>query len=430
MKRPLFLSGVLLCVFLGGCSNNLPAPGTQGVRRPSQINPDHRPGSTHRFVQKGVAAASNPVVFSFVFFGCNRLDGNSLKSYEKSVGADASTANINWLDQHFTDVSNAQTLDTSLTEPPSYLLFCGDLVKNEENDTAATLKSQLAAWTPLWTASALYAQDKTYLVPIAGNHEMLISSNSGQEYLASTDCNDAAWLNWISTNTLFPTGDKVNSGPNTGTGNADKLASSLESQMSYSFDVGDLHFIVLNTDAFNSYSSPSQGASAVGWIALNWLTSDIQTAQANTNTSLIFVFGHKPIVPTDPNVPTDSTSIYNYSDDNLAAQFQTVMRSNSKVVGYFCAHAHLWQFSSLSSGANPQPVQVIAGNAGSPLEGSWSPGGSLGPYFGWTLVKVLQDGTVQVENFGRTAPSNVWGAPASGNPTLINQETAYVPSGP
>lgn len=430
LARGFVLFGVSLA--LTGCWGGLSAPVSGGVRRPGSIRDDNRPGSHHRFVIRGgVATAGNPVVFSFVFFGCNRLDGGSLKDYEKSVGPDASTANINWINQHFADAAILTTLDSSITEAPSYLFFCGDLVKNEEDDQAATLKSQLAAWTPLWTASTLYANDKTYLVPIVGNHEMLIASNSGQEFLPATSSNDAAWLSWISSNTLFPTNETINAGPNTSNGNADKLASSYESQMSYSFDVGDLHFVILNTDAYNNYMSPAQGADAVGWIPINWLTSDIQAAQANANTSLIFIFGHKPIIPTSPNVVTDSTSIYNYSDDNQAKAFQSLMQSNSKVVGYFCAHAHRWQFSSLAaSGSNPQPVQVIAGNAGSPLEGSWAPGGALGQYFGMTAVKVFQDGTVQVENFGRTAPADVWGAPSSGNPTMVNQQTAYVPSGP
>src|SRR5215472_824753 len=105
---------------------------------------------------------SDPVVFSFVSFGCNRVRSDELPSNSPS------SANIGQLVQDF-----AEIVDPAHISPtPDYVFFTGDLVLNLVSGTA-TLASQLQGWISLYESTPL-GTSAIPLVAVAGNHEMLV----------------------------------------------------------------------------------------------------------------------------------------------------------------------------------------------------------------------------------------------------------------
>lgn len=71
-----------------------------------------------------------------------------------------------------------------------------------------------------------------------------------------------------------------NNGP--GIGGPDHLQSD-QSQLSYSFDFRDSHFILLNTDPFG----------AIGTVPINWIHQDLMAAASVPSLKHTFVMGHK-----------------------------------------------------------------------------------------------------------------------------------------
>jgi hypothetical protein len=318
-------------------------------------------------------AGVDTVAVSFVTLGCNRISsGDWVKS------ADPSSANVGQLSQDFIDVS-------ALSTPPRYFFFSGDLVLGLTS-TISTLQDQLSAWTTVWQGGAIAAS--VPLVPMPGNHEML-KKVSGNEVPnnSTTGGADSAWLAWLHAGG-FDT--RAGNGPTSASPNTDQLDDD-QSKLSYSFDDGGVHYVVLNTDTWTA----ADGGQEIGWIPLQWLTADLATAQANPSTFAIFIFGHKPIV--SPVGSTDSTDVINPA---LTSGLESLIDGTTKVKAYFSAHYHAWD-------ARPLPgqrgvFQVIAGNAGSSLDSTWTP---PSPYFGFTEVHVHASGKVGVISHERPVPS-------------------------
>src|SRR4051812_38465255 len=84
------------------------------------------------------AADADPVVYSFVFLGCNRLDNAGIKA-TKSL----SSANVIQLKQDFEEIA-------TIRPAPQVVFFAGDIVNGL---TAGTrdLETQLPAWVKLVT---------------------------------------------------------------------------------------------------------------------------------------------------------------------------------------------------------------------------------------------------------------------------------------
>ncbi len=323
-------------------------------------------------------AAVDSVVFSFVILGCNRIQA---ADWKKIKNDDPSSANLPQLQQSFVDISKLNPL-------PNYVFFTGDLVLNLEQDDGKILRSQLDAWSQLYRASPLVG--KTTLVPMTGNHEMLQEiDQAGKKVEASNPATDPVWVDWLHQNGF----DRfAGNGPTPAGQNLDRLQDD-QSKLTYSFNDGDRHFIIINTDTLTTTKN-------VGWIALNWIKNDVESAQRNPQAKGIYLFGHKPITPPIETASQADAGIFNDSSSALANQLQSVLLANPKVKGYFCAHAHLWEARPLMS--STQPWQVIAGNAGSQLESNWAPAG--GTYYGFTVVNVYGSGTVGIVSYTRPVP--------------------------
>jgi hypothetical protein len=325
------------------------------------------------------ASPQDTVRYSFVYLGCNRLQDSDWKPMKET---NPSSANVPQLQQTLADLAG-------LNPSPQFFFFVGDLVLNLEPDDGKTLQKQLDAWTLLYNASP--PAGKIPLIPLPGNHEMLQQVNGNEVPNAATD---PVWLSWLKENHLD---GYAGNGPTPAGTNADLLVDD-QSALTYSFDRGDMHFVLLSTDTLNQ---PDQA----GWIATNWIANDLQQAQQNPDTTAIFVLGHKPIVP-PKDATDDADGILNTTPYPLAQRLQQLLQQTPKVKAYLCAHAHEWSATQLGGAGGAW--QVVAGNGGSQLEHSWNPPG--GPFYGFTLVKLYTSGQVSVTSFQRPVPDPYFAA--------------------
>lgn len=334
------------------------------------------------------SAVRGPAQLSFVVTGCNRV---GFSVFEQIQSEDPSGANLPQLRQTFADVANLRPV-------PPLFFFTGDLVVAEEADQGEALTTQLDAWFDVFSSAPSGISQKTNFVPIVGNHEVLQSleadSPSGSFFFETpNNFVDAVWLNWIEAHGF----DRFAGNGPTPQNSPQDLLGDDQSKFTYSFNVGAVHFVVLNTDSFSTTQN-------IGWIPMAWLSRDIQQAQANRQIRTILILGHKPIVSTYRATVFDAApAIIN----PLANQLQALMLANPKVVAYLCAHNHEWHLFHLAGPGSPW--QVIAGNAGSELDENWNPPG--GPFFGFTLVNVYRDGSVGINPYGRPVPNPYYEPP-------------------
>ena len=368
----------LLMLFAAACSDSVGGPS----------NNPHKDGMPESgSPESGVPAfdstlnsdgpIDDTVVMSFAFVGGCRVSKSDLDPTNNP-----SSANLPELQQTLSDLA-------ALPEVPKYWFFVGDLVDGLVSGHT-TLQTQLNAWAQIYDATTL--PTKLTLVPVVGNHEVLFKKTvSGTSVEVSNTSADAVWISWLASNGFAGHGGN---GPTNGPPNQDSLQDD-QSSMTYSFDDGANHFIVLDTDTWTTVADSTTGSTQVGWVALNWLQADIQTAQADPQITGIYVFGHKPLI--SPSGATDGSDAIN---PMLATTMMQTLDENSKVKGYFTAHSHEW-FTSQLPGARGV-TQIIAGNGGSSLETTWT---EANPYFGFTVVKIYASGKVGAVSYQRPAPS-------------------------
>lgn len=301
--------------------------------------------------------------YSFVVVGCNRVD-------KADTAGDPSTANIVQLERTFADIA-------ALPQRPKFIFFAGDLTLGYTSDTVQ-LAHELEAWRALYEASPL-AQSGTELVAIPGNHET--QNGSKIAYAAA----ERTWLR-----VMAPYIRRGGDGPTAG--GPDSLATD-QSNLTYSFNYRDTHFITLNTDPVGR-----------DWhVPTHWVASDVASAQA-AGAKHIFAIGHKPAYPY-PTVPTDGLSKFQASRD----AFWTALTQGG-AEAMFSAHNHVYYRTQPVFGG---PWQVIAGNGGSSLETTLDLSiPTTGEYYGFVVATVQNDGRVYVKSYGRDVPAAGYTAPA------------------
>jgi hypothetical protein len=325
------------------------------------------------------AVSADPIVFSFAFVGCNRVDRPERK-------LSPSTANTAQLLQTFTDVGNLDPL-------PRYLFLAGDIVLGEQDGTAA-LGTQIDAWKKLVSNKI---NPKIKLVVFTGNHELLksVETPRGSRNFVETP-NLPAYGYWQENMKRYING---NDGP--ASGGADTLLQN-EQGLSYTFTAGDVGFIILNTDTAISTDT-------AGNIPLNWFTGKLDAAQQNDKLKHIFVMGHKPI-----------EHIQRKQAWPLYTLLGKAQAAPSKVRAYLTAHDHTWVFSPnlrMPDGSSGTVPQIIAGNAGSKLP----------DYFGFTVVSIKRSGAVIAQSYGRPVP-RFYADPKDKTAATLRQEvTLYAP---
>jgi hypothetical protein len=254
----------------------------------------------------------------------------------------------------------------------------------------------------------------TYVVPVPGNHEVQCKRCSK---VAQVE-NENAWrdnmgdliLDSARFNNLLGTAPQ-----NFSTANAPAIAgldgvTTDQSQLSYSFDVGASHFVVINTDAVGKD----------GYAPTNWLDADLFAAEAH-GAKRIFVFGHKPAMFYNVGaVVGTQTSSLNDKDPVAGPAFWAVI--NKHKATYFSGHEHTYNVSkpfSLNSyqvlvGAGGSPFEAVAGTLALPLV-------ATDRMYSWATVKIFQSGKVQMDTYGFDETMN--------NP-VVKLDTILLPTQP
>ena len=309
------------------------------------------------------AQESDPTVYRFAFFGCNRVGFTELSKDNPS------SANRAQLDASFRELVN-------FSPRPRYVFGVGDLVNGYTHGMG--LRRQLKAWKSLVKKSALNRSGIT-LVPIVGNHEVLLSIFRQKTKTWKDYPSPEALAVWIDEMRPY---HHWKDGPTQANGNPDQLTSD-QSRVSFTVTDGNVLYICVNTDTFIDNTT-------IGDVPLVWLEKKLAAAQADESIQHIFVLGHKTIER-----PDLAGEIIRKEERELMSQ---MLAKSSKVRAYLTAHYHLWNFRHLKTGV----PQVIAGNAGTAPSGQFNVDGQ--GYFGYTVVDILKSGKVVVESWGRPIP--------------------------
>lgn len=319
------------------------------------------------------------VDYSFAVVGCNRVDYLDTAATTGTANATGlSTANVYQLKRMFSEVAN-------LSPKPKYLFLPGDVVMGYINDTAA-LSKQLKGWKSLYYASPI-ATSGIIVVVIPGNHETQDKAAGKKSFAAA----ERTFVREMDSFIL------ASNGP--GIGGMDSLTTN-QAKLSYSFNYGCDHFIILDTDPVGRD----------GRVPYHWIANDIKTAR-NANARHIFAFGHKPAYSSYLK-PLDGLEAYIPQRDSFWKYMESY---NAEAM--FSAHEHVWDTIHPHIG---KTWQVIAGNGGSLVEATWMGAGQA--YFGFTLVSVYTNNQVNVKSYGRTADMTKYSLPQDTNTTSVRAD--------
>ena len=325
---------------------------------------------------------NDPVKYSFVILGCNRVD-------RKDTTGLPSTANAEQLNRIYDEIA-------ALPRQPEMIFFTGDLVlglKDTNNEappnTADPLEFELDHWVSLYKGSAI-ADKPIQLVAMMGNHEALQYENGSE--VPNPDA-EATWLK------------VMNEYPDT-TGlqdyepclSADDPVCS-DNKLNYSFSFKGDHFVVLNTDPYPNIAT----------VPTDWLAENIGSARQDPNVEHVFAFGHKPASTSDDFSLGEHPS--------MRDEFWKALNGSADKNGYYlAAHVHAYERQLYTTPPDPDGGtytgwEVVAGNAGSPLgwtqreiaPDSFTPGFSpptWEQHFGYTVVTVTSSEKVYVQSHG------------------------------
>jgi hypothetical protein len=226
-----------------------------------------------------------------------------------------------------------------------------------------------------------------YVVPVPGNHEVQCKRCSKTAQVQ----NENAWRDNMGDLILDPTRFNAllgkapeNFDVTNVPGSADGLTTD-QSQLSYSFDVGTSHFVVINTDPVGKD----------GYAPTHWLETDLSTAESH-GAKHLFVFGHKPAIfyHYSGSAPS-STSSLNDKDAAAAVAFWNVI--NSHKATYFSGHEHTYNITK-PFGLNS--YQVLVGAGGSPFESSVPTSVATDRMYSWATVSIYKNGKVVLNTWG------------------------------
>jgi hypothetical protein len=309
--------------------------------------------------ESSVMLGTDPVVYSFAFMGCNRVD--------RGDSSNASTANVLALQSILNDM-------LTLKNKPSFFFFMGDLVLAEKK-TTTDLDQQLNAWLNQYedTSFSLFSGSgsKIEMIAMPGNHEMLYKKKR-DGYAEDEWPLDGATNTWLKYMAGFMPANRTKV---TGT-------DSINNQMTFAFTRNDIGFVVMNTDTYNS-PTDSNKYGIEGMIPTQWVIDQVNALKANAAIKHIFVLGHKPYY-----VNGDSSTAHNGLP---AGPVIWPAFNKAGVVAMLSAHEHDYQRWQLP--ADTGTYQIIAGNGGSQGKAA---------FYGYTMINILKSGKVQLVSRGFT----------------------------
>jgi len=341
---------------------------------------------------KPAVTRADPVVLRFATVGDSRQDP---VNFDPTAGPLSAQDRI-WL-------QNSKALSRILREVAAQrnqvLFFNGDMIMGygvagpaASNSVDDVLGSDLMAFNRqygFWRGMvATLMEEGTYVVPVPGNHEVQ-SKAAGKKAVVE---NENAWRanmgDLIVDTQRFKAivgqdARHINTQNNAA---ADGLASD-QSELTYSFDVADSHFAVVNTDPVgNDGVAPAQ-----------WLASDMESARVR-GARHFFVFGHKPAFTYVYSAKVKKSDAVGL--DKSPTQRDTFWNTIEQYgATYFCGHEHMFNLMQPRGAA----WQVLVGTGGSPWDAK--PGEkTLHPTsdraYAWASVAVHRSGKVDITAYG------------------------------
>jgi hypothetical protein len=284
---------------------------------------------------------------------------------------------------------------------PQLLFFNGDMIMGYKDAAVAAnheaMNQQYAFWRGMVTQ---LIEANTYVVPVPGNHETQDKSAGKISKVA----NEVLWrdnmddlVKGLGAAASVPGGFKDVTGEtaaafdpafnpyDAGTAAADHISTD-QLDLTYSFDVHDSHFVVINTDpvGFDAHA-PSA-----------WIAADLAAARTR-GAKHVFVFGHKPAFSysfpmADGGVPGPN-GLDTVADAGSRNEFWASVADAGAT--YFCGHEHIYNVSQPAGGT---AYQVIVGSGGSPFETDAMPG--IDRTYAYAIVEVRSSGKVHVTAYG------------------------------
>ena len=337
--------------------------------------------------------ARDPVVLTFSTVGDSRQD---------PVAFDPTSGPLSGQDKIWLQNSKAwsRILRSIEAQKSKLLFFNGDMIMGyglagptPGTDVSEVVGSDLMAFYrqyAFWRGTvASLMEAGTYVVPVAGNHEVQ-SKKLGKKAQVE---NENAWRANMGDLIIDTARFKAIVGAeathvNVQNNGADDDLGTDQSQLSYSFDVGDSHFAVINTD-------PAGGDNVA---PTKWLAKDMGEA-ANRKTKHFFVFGHKPAYSYQFRKSTQS--------DPDKAGLDVVPTSRDAFWGvieqygatYFCGHEHEFNMMQPKGAA----WQVLVGTGGSPFDaqpGEATQNPATDRTYAWATVEIRRSGKVDITAHG------------------------------
>jgi hypothetical protein len=322
----------------------------------------------------------DPIIFTFAVTGDSRQDAKAtnLSPQEKI-----------WMEN---TKSLARIIREIQAQKPQALFFTGDMIMGYSSDFAETDR-QYAYWRGMM---ATLIENGIYVLPVSGNHEMQVKTddpNGGKPLKISDVRCENLWRENMGdllldtnlwdhlTGTMIENWDINNIPP---IGGADNIQSD-QRQLTLSFDVDKMHFIVINTSAYKDNARAP----------IHWLADDFAKAKAR-GAQDIFVFGHEMAFTYQFGDKDKESGLDTFPGD--AKEFWNLIQAYHAT--YFTAHEHLYHASQPVPGTHSS-WQIICGAAGAPFDAKpgESPNDNLRTY-AWVRVQVHRSGRVHMDAYG------------------------------
>ncbi|HEY3700012.1 MAG TPA: hypothetical protein VGK97_11805 [Spongiibacteraceae bacterium] len=378
----------------------------------------HRPTRIHTAVLlfAGIVSAASfamadadPIVFSFSTVGDSRQD---------PAAPDPTTTPLSGQDAKWLQNTKAfsRILRTIQTQKPNALFFNGDMVMGYGKAslptiTASTTPSSLMFGSDLGQFYVQYAywrgmvapvmETGTYIVPVPGNHEVqskalgkkaqVENENAWRDNMGDLIVDSSRWSGMS-----LPALTNFSASNNPYTDAAIRAADGIttdQSQLSYSFDVGDSHFAIVNTDPVGHDSHAPT----------TWLAGDFAAAQTR-GAHHYFVFGHKPAYTyyfgATTQLPAGAPSSLD-ADIPARDAFWNVIETYHAT--YFCGHEHTFNASQPNAANGGSAWQILVGSGGSPFDAKPTDS-TINPAtdrkYAWATVKIHQSGSINIDVYG------------------------------
>ncbi|MDB6030823.1 MAG: hypothetical protein JWM16_1161 [Verrucomicrobiales bacterium] len=238
-------------------------------------------------------------------------------------------------------------------------------------------------------------ENGTYVVPVAGNHEVQWKAGGKKAQAANENAWRANMGDLILDNARFQYlfGEEPANAAVGDTSAYDNLSTD-QSKLSFSFDFKRSHFVVINTDPVGKDAHAP----------VNWLAADLMAAKTR-GVRNIFVFGHKPAytyyygmtaIGLLPNAPSglDNDPVSRDAFWNVIEQYDAT---------YFCGHEHIYNTMQPRAALGGKAWQIMVGSGGSPFDAAPDIQ-TLNPRtdraYAWATVKVYKNNKVKLTAYG------------------------------